>query len=301
MLQSIPLALVPYNPIVALVQQPTRRQQAQAKIAASATPIEIPGVTYLPEGPIAIAVESSNVLLRNIPLAGRNRIVVLVENFIDNLIKYEAGLLSAHAYQKEVAGVNSKAMQLHAALHQQSAEPPRRTNAFCDLVVIEKVKAGNNENAARKLHEMLVNFLDINDRPQGEILQLDGMVYKLKQNQGDYLIIMRRCPNGLDWLSTEKRRITSRQNAQSALVDLEREYQFETGLLGEKPKTGIIKLIYRRTAEELNAAIEENTSLRMSGYKAEAVQRANVSTQQSLYRFGNPFAPSAPSLAGGAS
>lgn len=313
MIESIAQALVPYQGIadprgIVVPTQQTKRERAEAKLAAAQQPTVVYATRplptwcdgYLPEGKISLAVESANVKLRKIPLAARDQMGVMVANFIDRLIDYEAGITTAHAFQNAVAGINSAAMKLHGELYPQPPIPRQNKSAFRDPVIIEQVRAGKSERHAAKLHHLLVTLLDIHEKPAGKLLHQGEMAYDLKEGpRGDSLIILRRTPDGRGWLSTERKWIATRAQAHDALFALEQEYQFRTGLLAVS-QGWIIERAEVRTIEEAaaiidrvgqEAAIQARVDSRMDGYIGSAAQRASAAAQAALPNRANPFAP----------
>lgn len=296
MFQSIPSAMIPYQGNVVLVQHSEKRERAEAKIAATSKPIiliadkPLPATTtqiagLLPEGKICIAVETANVKLRNIPLVARDDMAVLIAQFADHLIDYEAGILSAHAFQNRVAGVNSQAIQLHGKLYSEQPEPRRDKSAFRDPANIERVRVDKTRKIEARLHQMLVDLLDIHKLPTGNKLYSGDMQYELSDGAGDsFLNILRRTPDGAQWLSAEAYRITTRKQAEAALIDLEKEYQYRTGLLATRPKTAIILRAEVRTIEDAATIIDKMNQ--------EVVTRANAAARNTVHHpTRSPFAP----------
>jgi hypothetical protein len=299
MTQSIPSAMIPYQGIVVLPQHSERRQRAEAKLAAAQQPTIITADRplplwcdgFLPEGKINIAVESSNTLLRTIPLDIRNGIERLAERVIDCLVRYEAGQGSAHEFTRAMSLIQSEAIKMHTKLHPAEPMPRSNKSAFRDPVVIQQVREGKNTKQSGKLHELLVSLLDIHDMPLGKILRAGEMMYELKESAfGDHLIILRRTPDGSMWFSTERQRITTRQQASAALFALELEHKFAAGWSTEKPSTWIIRRAEVQTIEDAATVIERMNQ--------EAVGRANAATQAAWPK-SRPFASSAPQLAAG--
>jgi hypothetical protein len=302
MIQSIPSAMIQRQGIVVLVQQSERRERAQAKIAATSRPIiliadkPLPATTtqiagYLPEGKIHLAVESTNVLLKVVPPNARPTIEQLGQRALDLLIRLAANQGSAHEFTRAMSGIQHEAIQLRSKLHPAEPMPRRDKNAFRDPAVIEQVRVGKNTKQSNKLHELLVNLLDIREVPLGKILRAGEMTYELKESAfGDHLIILRRTPDGSMWFSTERQRITTRQQAQAALFALELEHQHAAGMTAEKPTTWIIKRAEVRTIEDAAQIIERMDQA--------AIGRANAATQAAWPK-ANPFSTSAPQLAAG--
>jgi hypothetical protein len=262
------LALIPTGPAITLAQPFSRREIAAAKLAQASKPVTLVADKPLPppsiagllvEGPIKVAIESSNILLPQIPPHARRDLVTFLQRAFDAAITYIADTASTHKFTRSMSAFQSDVIHLHNVLHPAPPEPRGHPNPFGKPGIGDRFRYGRSEAAAAKLGELLKTCLGIRATPESGFYADGDLVYRLQHSQifGYFLVIERRAPDGAGLLSTIHQQITTEAQAKAALYRLELEYQWRSGLLGANPETGITLRVDLDDVSKVSRAIED--------------------------------------------
>lgn len=292
-----------------------RWQRAERKLAQASQPISIVAPRPLPlpppksstatalarldvpvDEPVRLVIESSHVLLSSIPPSIRKDITGCVQRTWDAIIQYVAGSGSAHQFSRNMAGIQSSVIGLHRKLHPTPPEPRHRHNPFNAPGTGDRFHYGKNPFAATKLGELLLTCLGIRVKPDSGYWVDGDLMYRLQHSSifGYFLIIERRAPDGEGLLTTMQRRITTQEEAQAALYQIDLEYQWRAGALGCNPDTWITLRVDLDDVSKVNKALErEQERQRLN---AQAAQAGAAAAGKSYRRQKAASPPDAPTL-----
>jgi hypothetical protein len=299
MLQSVPLAMIPYKGIVVLPQHSERRQRAEAKIAATSRPISSPGIIHLPERvglralpPPKTVIEYGNAMLAQLPAPMRGQVQSAIDRLLDRSLRFLLGIDESADFEVSRGYFANSIREIKKG---KSADLTPRTKLREAPIWMAGEVPDLEADAGRRLGIVLANFLDMDVHPKTGLFDQGEYRYVLKKWYGhDGLVVTRKSPGGRSYLIG--RLCLCRDEVKFVMAELDAEYNAQN-----RPITERFDVTLETIDETITDVIKERTDRRMQGYIGGASQRANVAAQNALPRRDNPFKPSTPILAGGAS